>query len=286
METTILTVQEVLEQTNLNWRVRTEEVQTASGIIIPNKKAIIRDDNNLVLGVHGDGYQPYQNEEMCEVLFQISKSTGLQVHTGGSLDNSSKVFVQLKSDDLRIGNDKVEGYLTGVNSFDGSTSFGFGNSTLTISCQNTFFRAMKQVQSKVRHTMNMHYKIDDILRRIDGLVESEKETFEEIKRMADVRMTETMEKLVVDVLFNISEADRLANNISTRKQNQIELFKNSLAIELATKNDSVWGLMSGVTRYTTHEAFKTAEKSMSAKLFGATGETERTIYNKLVQMVY
>lgn len=288
METTknALTVQDILNTTNLNWKVREEDVLTASGIIVDSKKAIIRDDTNQVLAIHGSGYQPYQNEQMAELLYQISSHTGLQIHKGGSLDGSSKVFIQLKSDDLRLGNDKIEGYITGVNSFDGSTSFGFGSSTLTISCQNTFFKVMKDIQNKVRHTANMNYKIDEILRNIDGIVREEKQMFKEIERMADIRMTSAMEELVISALFDINEADRLAKNISTRKLNQIEDFKNDLLIELDSKNDSVWGLMSGVTRYNTHTKFKTDEKSLTAKLFGSTGEVERKIYNKLVAQVF
>ena len=282
----VLTVQDILNTTNLNWKVREEDVLTASGIIVDSKKAIIRDDTNQVLAIHGSGYQPYQNEQMAELLYQISSHTGLQVHKGGSLDGSSKVFIQLKSDDLRLGDDKIEGYITGVNSFDGSTSFGFGSSTVTISCQNTFFKVMKDIQNKVRHTANMNYKIDEILRNIDGIVREEKQTFKEIERMADIRMTSAMEELAINALFDINEADRLAKNISTRKLNQIEDFKNDLLIELASKNDSVWGLMSGVTRYTTHTKFKTDEKSITAKLFGSTGEVERKIYNKLVAQVF
>lgn len=286
MEKNILTINEILNTTNLNWKVREENVLTASGIIVNDKKAIIRDDTNQVLAIHSLGYQPYQNEQMAELLYQISNHTGLQVHKGGSLDGSSKVFIQLKSDDLRLGNDNIKGYITGVNSFDGSTSFGFGNSTLTISCKNTFFKVMKNIQNKVRHTANMYYKIDEILRNIDGLILEEKQMFKEIERMADVRMTDAMEELIINALFNINETDRLAKNISTRKLNQIDEFKNDLQIELAGKNDSVWGLMGGVTRYTTHTKFKNEEKSMAGKLFGSTGEIERKIYEKLVEKVF
>ena len=54
-------VKTLLDKTNLNWTVRQEELQTISGISIPNKKAIVREDNNAIVGVHSDGYQPYQN---------------------------------------------------------------------------------------------------------------------------------------------------------------------------------------------------------------------------------
>lgn len=277
-------VLDILTKTNLNWNVKEEEIQTQTGLIIPNKKALIRSDNNQILGIHGNNYQPYQNDQLCELLFQISKSTGLEIHSGGSLDDSAKVFIQLKSENLTLGDDKIEGYITGVNSFDGSTALGFGNSNITISCQNTFFKALRDVDSKVRHTINMSYKIETILKQIDSLIEDEKSTFNEIKRLNDVKITPELKDMVIRTLFQLSSVDKL-DKLSTRKTNQINDFNSDLAIELAQKNDSRWGLFSGVTRYTSHTMFKTEDKSKLGKLFGKTGELERKIYNNLVTSV-
>ena len=200
------------------------------------------------------------------------------------MDDSAKVFIQLKSENLTLGDDKIEGYITGVNSFDGSTALGFGNSNITISCQNTFFKALRDVDSKVRHTINMSYKIETILKQIDSLIEDEKSTFNEIKRLNDVKITPELKDMVIRTLFQLSSVDKL-DKLSTRKTNQINDFNSDLAIELAQKNDSRWGLFSGVTRYTSHTMFKTEDKSKLGKLFGKTGELERKIYNNLVTSV-
>jgi hypothetical protein len=126
-------VKTLLDKTNLNWTVRQEDLQTTSGISIPNKKALVREDNNTIVGVHSDGYQPYQNYELMDLLHQVSGRTGLEVHRGGDFKGGGRIYVQLKGNDLKLGNDRIEGYLTGVNSFDGSTSLSFGHSNTTIS---------------------------------------------------------------------------------------------------------------------------------------------------------
>ena len=96
-------VQDLLNQTRLNWSVRTENLQTSSGIIIPDKIGIIREDDSTVLGIHSSGYVPYQNEQMMELLYKVSNKTGLEIHSGGLFNGGGKVYVQLKSDDLRLG---------------------------------------------------------------------------------------------------------------------------------------------------------------------------------------
>jgi hypothetical protein len=115
-------VVEILNETKLNWNVKTEKVVTESGIVLDNFSALVREDTNEALSVRSDSYYPYQNYELVELLDRVSGLTGLSIHNGGSFGGGKKVFIQLKSNNLRIGNDRVEGYLTGINSFDGSTS--------------------------------------------------------------------------------------------------------------------------------------------------------------------
>lgn len=272
----------MIESTNLNWTVRKEELTTKSGIVIPDKVAIIREDNNTVLGVHGSNYEVYQNHEMMELLHKISNSTGLQIHKAGEFGGGGKVFIQLKSDDLILNGDKIEGYLTAASSHDGSTSLGFGTSTLTISCMNTFFRVFKNLDNKLKHTSSMRPRIDQILFGIEKLLKEEQTTFEELKRLSNVEMKPIHQELVTKMFFQLDNTDKLGE-LSTRMKNQIDVFEMDVLREIGEKGNTLYGLMNGLTRYTTHDKFKTGDKSMEAKLFNKTGVLEREVYNKLLQ---
>lgn len=275
---------EILEKCNLNWTVRTENVQTESGIILPNKIAIVRNDNNIPLGDHKSGYKPYQNHELLDLLYKISKQTGLELHSGGYFKNGEKVYIQLKSNDLTLGNDKIEGYISGLNSFDGSTSLSFGTSNHTVSCSNVFWYIYRSMQTKMRHTESMFLKIDEILKNIDRLVEEEKKQFEMIKRMSEVQMSPEVKEMVIRKLFDLQKEERLdSEEISTTKKNKMDKFNLDLAKEIQTKDETLWGLFSGVTRYTTHSMKKT--DNTEAKIFGRTGQKEREIWHDLVQLV-
>ena len=94
--------QQVLDQVGLNWSVREESITTESGIIVPKSKAIIREDTNTVLSVHGDGYFPYQNHQMVDLLDKVSQQVGLPIHKGGYFGGGEKVYLQLKSNDLKL----------------------------------------------------------------------------------------------------------------------------------------------------------------------------------------
>jgi len=275
-------IETILDKTGLNWSVRTESVQTESGIILPKKIAIIRNDNNVPIGDHKSGYVPYQNEELLELLFKIAHHTGLELHSGGLFKDGGKVFIQMKSDNLRLKNDKIEGFISGINSFDGSTALSFGTSHNTVSCQNTFWLVYKQLQTKMKHSANMKPKIDLILENIDKLIKEEQENFRIIERMADVRMSDEVKDLVIRKMFDITKEEKL-DEVSTNKKNKLERFYLDLNGELTTKEDTLWGLFSGVTKYTTHTMKKT--DNTEGKIFGMTGKKEREIWHKLADMV-
>jgi phage/plasmid-like protein (TIGR03299 family) len=275
---------DMLVKAGLNWTVRSEELQTKSGIDVPNRIALVRDDTNRVLGIHANGYDAYQNHELLELLYRISGQTGLTVHSGGSFKGGEKVWFQLKSNDLVLPNDRIKGYISGLNSFSGISSLAFGTSKTTVSCQNTFWMAYREVGTRLRHSSTMRPRIDEILFKIDQMLNEEKEQFEEIKRMGEVRMTDEVRELITKKLFDLAVEDKLdSDELSTRKKNQIATFNDGLTFELAEKGNNLWGLFNGITKYTTH-LMKKGDNS-EAKMFGRTGSLEREIYKELVEMI-
>jgi phage/plasmid-like protein (TIGR03299 family) len=274
----------MLEHAGLNWTVRHEGLKTDSGIVVPKKIALIRDDTNTVLGTHAVGYETYQNYELLDLLHRIGKQTGLTVQSGGLFKGGEKVWFQLKSNDLVLPNDRIEGYISGLNSFSGVTSLAFGHTKKTISCQNSWWTAYREVATRVRHSSLMRPKIEEILKQMDVLLNEEKNQFEEIKRLGEVRMTAEVQELITKKLFEIKVEDRLDTlELSTRMKNNIDRFNHDLHMELLQKGDSLWGLFNGVTRYTTH-SMKSTDNSES-KMFGRTGKLEREIYSELVEMI-
>lgn len=276
-------------QDKLNWSVRTESVQTESGIHIPNKKSIIRNDTNDYLSICSDDYYPYQNEELINLLEKVSGLTGLDIVKCGFFGKGEKVFVQMKSDDLKLGTDRIEGFMTGINSFDGSTSLSFGPSNVTISCMNTFYSSYKQLENKVRHTKNMVVRVDEICRDIESVLDEEKRIFDNIVKLSDTRFDDIIKDDVVRKLFNIKKEINLKDDesISTVTRNKMSRFYIDLNGELQEKGDNLWGLFSGVTKYTTHSMFKgdNTEKKMFGMTDRSVGGIERNIFKGLVELV-
>jgi hypothetical protein len=286
-------IKSMLVGSKLDWRVRTEGLQTDSGIIVPKSVAVIREDTNKVLSLRGEGYHTYQNEELMELLYRVSEKSGLQIHRGGFFGEGEKVYIQLKSGEQKIGTDKVKGYLTGINSFDGSTSLAFGPSSITISCMNTFFGAFREMKTKVRHTKNMVLRVEDIVRKLEVAMVDEKEMFNNIVKLSETPigvgdLDKAIREQVTRNLFKIEKSIPLndVNQISTRTRNQMTRFEIDLMGELKEKGQNLWGLFSGVTKFTTHsmgENRKTFDSD--EKMYNDYGRREQKIFNDLVAMV-
>lgn len=275
-------ITQILESSDLNWGVRTEGITTDSGIVLDGYSAIVRDDTNKTLSIRSDGYHPFQNHQLIELLDRVSQQTGLELKKGGHFNNGGKVYIQMKSNDLRLGNDKIEGYLTGINSFDGSTSLAFGPSNITISCQNTFFASFREMDTKIRHTKNMILRVDEVCRRLEGVLQEEKKVFNHIVELSETRYDDLFKDEVIKKLFNIDKKVDLRDDksLSSVTKNRLSRFYIDLNGEISGKGDNLWGLFSGVTKYTTHSLTK--ENNTETKMFGVYGKREQGIFNDMV----
>lgn len=278
-----------LEKHGLNWGVRKENlISKESGIDVPKHNCVIRDDINTVLSVMGKDYPPYSNYELLELLFRVSKVTGFDVARAGLFGNGQKVYFQMKSDNLTLGNDLIEGYLTAINSFDGSVQLGFGASNITISCMNTFYSSFNQLDFKARHTKNMVTKVDEIARKLDEVKVEEARIFGDIKLLSQNSFDEQTKEMVIRKLFNIKKDVAIDDEemLATRTINRINRFKIDLKSELSSKGENMWGLFSGVTKYTTHTVGETTKKQYESesKMFNFYGNRERAIFHDLVNL--
>jgi len=268
---------ETLQAVKLDWQVKKVQLCTPDGTPV-DYYANQRSDNGTVLHVVRDTYQVFQNEELVELCEAMAQTFDYKIHKGGSLDEGRKVYIQLESGSVSgIGenNDKIDRYMTALNSHDGSASVTFGAYGLTISCQNSFFRAARaEGMSKIRHTSNMQQRIEAAKRQIEAIQAEENKLYKTFFNMAEIHADQ---KHVNEIVRQLTEVD-LTQSIeanrekhSTRKVNIAESLLKSIRNEMSYKGETLWGLMSGVTHFTTHSmsAPKRDNGRMESKLVGS-----------------
>jgi phage/plasmid-like protein (TIGR03299 family) len=277
----------LLDKFDLRWSVIKEPLYLSDGTQTPFV-GIVREDTRKVFSTCKDSYNPYQNSELAELLIRIADIGGYEIHTGGMFKDGAKVYVQLKSGNTINGigknNDKVIGYTTGINSHDGTTSLKWGSTNITISCQNTFNSASKELVNSLRHTNSLHNRIDLYLKEIGIAVVEEKTLFEKYIQLSEQQVKRSnIAKIVrevtgVDILINHEEAK---DKFSTYNLNRTEELLDCISTEMEQKGETLWGLFSGVTKYTTHvmPVPNRDNARLESKYVGNAGKIDNRVFN-------
>lgn len=251
-------VASLLDQFGLRWEVSKQPLLLPSGQET-GFFGVVRGDNQKTFATCKEGYVPYQNSELGELLIRISEKTGYGIHNGGEFNGGGKVYLQLSTGNEipMIGNDKtqVKGYVTGINGHDGTTSLKWGSTNITISCSNTFAAASKQLRNSARHTASIHGKVEESIVQIIGVTEQEKSIFDKFIRLSEIGVQKSN---IIDVVKSITEVDiSLAHSIAQDRYSSYALNRSqelltSIGSEMKAKGETLWGLFSGVTHYTSH----------------------------------
>lgn len=221
---------------------------------------IVREDTKKTFATCKDGYVPYQNSELAELLHRISEKTGYEIHSGGEFNGGGKVFLQLSTGneitDIGKNKTKVKGYVTGINGHDGTTSLKWGEVNYTICCRNTFASASKQLQQSARHTASIHDKVEQSVREIMGIATAEKSIFDTFIKLSEIPVTKENIATIVRAVTNvdITMPSYKANDTNSQYAvNRAGELLTSISSEMDSKGQSLWGLFSGVTHYTSHK---------------------------------
>jgi hypothetical protein len=254
--------QEILSTYGLDFRIEKAPMfaMNAAGEQVPSPYfGLINSKSNEVINTVKEGYAVSQNDEVVElVLGGMSKfGSELSVSKAGSLNGGRKVFLQLGIEgDGIVGNDRIKRYVTVIDSNDGSTSLSIGIGDLTMSCQNQFWKFYKAGEAKFRHTATLTEKMRSIPYLIETALSESMRQIERYKRYVSTPVTkELADRMVKEVLGydRVYTSMDVLSKKSTRAINQMDKLYAQIEREMADKGNNVWGLHSGVTRFTTYD---------------------------------
>jgi hypothetical protein len=205
-----------------------------------------------------EGYHVSQNADVVEMVLKGIEgySDKLNVSKAGSLNGGRRVYMQLEIEgSSRVADDIIKRYVTIIDSNDGSTGLSVGIGDLTMSCSNQFFKFYKKGDAKFRHTATLQQKIQTIPMLIQTALN---ESMQQIKIYNKFQSTKVSRDLAHKLVQSVLGYDRVITSVAE----QSKLTSRSIAImddlysniehEMNEKGENLWGLHSGVTRWTTH----------------------------------
>ena len=213
-------------------------------------------------------YTVSQNKDIVEMVLRGSEPFGeLSVQKAGSLHDGRKVFIQLAIDGFAsVGKDKIKRFITIIDSNDGSTGLSVGVGDLTMSCSNQFYKFYKEGTMRARHTVSIEDKIKELPYLIKDALSESMKLIETYNNFVSTPVSKALaHKLVNNLLgYDRTSPDSVLNELKTKATNIMDSLYNNIEIETADKGWNLWGLHSGVTRWTTHE--KSAPRRENGRL--------------------
>jgi hypothetical protein len=215
-------------------------------------KAIFRNDSGQLLNVAKKSYTPTSNTRFVEVVERLSEITGFPIRCYDEFEGGKKVLAFLEClEPIKVQGYDFQDFMLIGNSHDSSTGFFIGNSSKMIRCANRFSKIFRQLQ--VRHTKNHDAEIEQLLRYVETYMNQRKGLFQQMERFANVKIDQTLKDALAERLVRMTEEEKAGKaEISTRKQNLLFDIERSLDIECKALGDNLFGLLNGITHYTTH----------------------------------
>lgn len=251
------TAEEAIQAAGLGYEVELTRLVTINDIPVPDRRAVVRQDTNQVLGVVGTSYKPVQNRNCFDFMDAIVNEGAVQYHTAGALGKGERIWMLAKlPDEIRVRNsdDITEKYLLLSNSHDGSSSLRVHFTPIRVVCANTLAVAERKSRGQgvsIVHKGDLHTKVEQA-REVLGLARKVYEGVEEhIQRLArhypSLRQLEEFFKLVYP-----DSPDGESTRTKNVRQELHRLFEEGIGHKMPTIRHTTWTALNAVTEYVDH----------------------------------
>jgi phage/plasmid-like protein (TIGR03299 family) len=246
---------------------------------VPNHKAIVRKDKNLVLSVMKGSYEIIQGARVRECIESSLAGIPYTVEGCGTYGNSRKFFVCISIEgakDYLVNGDQFKNYLIFVCSHDGTISLELLDSCSRMACMNQLrvMRKNADIHLKVYHTKNSELKIQNMEKTIESILIQRESFFVHMKDLASVPMSAEQANLI---LSGWLATDKLSTRGENQKERILELFDHGKG----NKGETAYDLLNGVTEYYTHESAP-EEKQFASSEFGSAAKKKEEFFEFVI----
>lgn len=249
------TAKEALAIAGLDWEVSVESAQTAGGINIPKVNAVVRLDNNSLIGVVGKNYTPVQNVDSLGFFDDLkAEFEGFKYVSAGCFNEGSTVWLlaDLGSFELAPG-DVIRKQVVLFANHDGSTGMTYSivpNRQATNSQVTNFMSG--EGAFKIKGPRSSAKQVAQDISRRYSLIEQTYRAFDACD------FTDEMVMEVYDRIYPITERGRSIDKRAATRRNNIRLDINTILDDEICRfsgeapRTSALNVYNAVTEYLSH----------------------------------
>ncbi len=251
----LMKTEEALTAAHLDWDVEKHPMSVTNehGIFdVPDHFAVMRSDNQGILGVVGNRYETISNKDAFAFFDGVLGESQGQIETAAALGVGEKVFMMARLPDVQevIPGDVMEQFLLVHTSHDGSSNLEVMFTNVRVVCQNTLSMAIKGQKNriKIRHTSNYEERMKEAERTI---IESHKywdQIQEASRHLAATSVSRVEVGAFMDAMFPMKENAKTKTTENVREK-FIELVEDGRGTDIPGVKGSAWGLYNAYTEY-------------------------------------
>jgi phage/plasmid-like protein (TIGR03299 family) len=266
---------------DLSWTVskRTLCYMTADGTMQPwtEKQAIVRDDNDVALGVVSPSYELVQNDDLKSLVAPMVSEGVLTVTNQGYLNKGAKVFIQAEvAQEFQIAGEDYKGMITLLNGHAGNLSVAIGTTATRVICQNTFAMAYKDIGEKYRHTEGVTERVLTSSVVIDYVNQAMRKYGEYAETLASARCTETQFRQAVETIYGRKTKDM--------RDSFVAQLTNLYYYGRGNEGRTFYDALNAITEYGTHLSRKSRDGRYNYQNFGKGADVSRRAMAVLTEM--
>ena len=269
------TFDEAMVAAKLNYDVALAPLQTAfnvdddkndggivipGGLTVPYHFATVRTDSMTPIGVVGNKYKVVQNRTALSVFDGILNGEKGDFECGGTFGGGGTAFLQLKTPEFVQVNlkgkiDRVDQFILGRTSHDGSSSVFLGLTPIRVRCYNTLSNATNQSQLRinVRHTASAELRLREGAEALGILTQQFVELGKAYQRLGDISINQQQVSHYLKCLFPKPSKDEVASTkLVNLRRGVFETLETSEAMTDYMRGTG-WGLYNAVTEFVDHK---------------------------------
>jgi len=250
-----------------------------------DRQAIARDDNNHVMGMFKDGYQPHQYKQWLLDTVANLLDDDLSIGSAGLLRQGAVAWVQVEVPDTITTPEGVSfrPNLLGCTSFDGSIATTFKRTITVVVCDNTLeaARGERGQQFKAKHTKNSGFKLASA-RQALGIIHQAADDFTaQVAELCATTVTDKQWLAFLEAYVPVTEDGKKkegrALTMAINKQDTLKKLWNHDQRVSPWKGTS-FGVLQAVNTYDHHEGIvrggTRAERNMMSAVKGEQGKAD------------
>lgn len=239
----------------------------------PNRKAIMRSDSGLILGIFRNGYKPHPYREWLTENVANILDADLQVGSAGLLKKGGVGWVQVEMEDtMNVCGVEYRPFLTAATSLDGSLSTTYATGSQVVVCDNTLSVALSTASEKlkIRHSSNSLGRIGEA-REALSIVHQAGDIFAaQVEELTKQYVSDDKWKAFVEAYtYTPNNTTRSLNMANTKAEGLNELWFRDERV--APWKNNAYGVVAAVNTFTHHlQNVKgdRAERNMSRAVMG------------------